>query len=104
VIPGTKQRVSRTQESEQIENWMEKTGHLPMMYMREHDGIHCEISELFEKRFHAALENGCAVGEDKRQYKLDNTKKPFTMCGSICVRATPEGSEHSEAYDITFFV
>jgi hypothetical protein len=104
VIPGTKERVSNTQQNEQITKWMAKTGHLPLMYQRERDGIHCEISELFEKRIYAAFEQGSAIGEDGRKYTLGEADETFPMCGSICIRATPEGEEHGEAYDITFFV
>ena len=104
VIPGTKQRVSNTQQNEQITKWMEKTGHLPLMYMREFDGIHCEVSALFEARIYAAFEQGSAIGADKRKYKLGEANEVFPMCGSICVRAIPEGEEHSDAYDLTFFV
>lgn len=104
VIPDTMQRVSNTQQNEQIKAWMSETGHLPMMYSREDDGIHCEISKLFEARIRVAFEQGFAIGADGRRYKLSKSDEVFPMCSSICIKAIPDGEKHAEAYDITFFV
>lgn len=103
VIPGTRQKVSRTQQNEQLNEWMKKTKHIPLQYMWE-NGIKVELSDIFEAKIKDALQRGCAIGADGRKYTFEEPDNLFPICSSICVRATPEGEEHGEAYDLTFFV
>lgn len=103
VIPGTRQRVSRTEQNQQLTDWMKKTKHIPLQYMWE-NGIKVELSNIFEAKIKDALQRGCAIGADGRKYTFENPENLFPICSSICVRAIPEGETGSEAYDVVFFV
>ena len=104
LIRGTKERVSRTQQNEQLTAWMKKTKRIPISYMRENNGIHVECSEIFEAKIKDVLQRGEAVGNDGRKYRLKDTDNLFPIGSDICVMAAVEGSEHYEAYGLDFFV
>jgi len=103
VIPGTKERRSRTEENEQVINWMKETGRIPITYMRERDGVHVEVSKIFEAKVKDVLQRGTAIGADGRKFTIENPDNLFPIGSDICVRATPEGGT-SDAYSLDFFV
>lgn len=104
VVPGTKERRSRTEENEQVVNWMKETGRIPISYMRERNGIHVEVSKIFEAKIKDVLKRGEAVGGDGRKYRIDEPENLFPICSDICVRATCIESGRSDAYGLDFFV
>ncbi len=104
LIRGTKTRVSRTQQNEQLVAWMKRTNRIPISYMRDSNGIHVECSEVFERKIRHALKNGSAIGMDGRKYLFKDTDDLFPIGSDICVMAAVEGSEHYEAYGLDFFV
>lgn len=103
VIPGTTTRVSNTEQNEQIKAWMKETGRIPLSYVRLEDGIHCELSDAFERKIKATLEEGRAIGNDGRKYTFEDFDKIFPVCGSICVRATCIDNGRSDVYSLDFF-
>lgn len=104
VIPGTKERRSRTEEEQQIMEWVKKTGRIPLQYQRERDGMHVEVSRIFDIRIKFALKQGRAVDEYGREYTFENPDNIFPMCGSYCVRAIADGDKSSDSYSLDYFV
>lgn len=105
VIPGTEQRVSNTEQSEQIMAWMKETGHMPLVYIRLDDGVHVEVSEVFDRRIKAVLAEGKAVGADARRYTFEKGGSDlWPICGDICVRAICDETGRSYMYGLSFFV
>ncbi len=103
VIPATATRVSNTEQNEQIKAWMKEVDRIPLSYVRLEDGIHCELSDTFERKIKAILEEDSAVGNDGRKYKFEDSYNIFPVCGSICVRATCIESGRSDVYSLDFF-
>lgn len=104
VIPGTEVRRSRTEENEQVVAWMKETGHYPIMYLRLDDGVHVEVSDIYDQKVRDVLERGEAVGGDGRKYKIENPENIFPIGDSICVRATCIETGRGDAYGLDFFV
>lgn len=104
VIPGTEVKRSRTEENEQVVAWMKETGHYPIVYIRLDDGVHVEVSDIYDQKARGVLERGEAVGGDGRKYKIENTENIFPISSSICVRATCIETGRSDAYGLDFFV
>lgn len=105
VIPGTEQRVSNTEQNEQIVAWIEETGHTPIVFVRLDDGIHVEVSDLFDRKVKAVLSEGHAVGGDARRYTFEKPHPDFfPIGGSICVRAICDETGRSDVYGLDFFV
>ena len=104
VIPGTEVKRSRTEENEQVVAWMKETGHYPVVYLRLDDGVHVEVSDIYDKKVRDVLERGEAVGGDGRKYKLENTENIFPIGDSICVRATCIETGRGDVYGLDFFV
>lgn len=104
VIPGTEVKRSRTEENEQVVAWMKETGHYPIVYIRLDDGVHVEVSDIYDQKARDVLERGEAVGGDGRKYKIENTENIFPIGSSICVRATCIETGRSDAYGLDFFV
>ena len=103
VIPGTRQKTSRTQQNEQLAEWMKRTKHIPLQYMWE-NGIKVELSDIFEAKINDALQRGYAIGADGRKYTFEEPDNLFPICSSICVRAKAEGESRSDSYGVDFFV
>ena len=103
-IPGTEIRKSRTEENEQVVNWMKETGRIPLSYMRERNGLHVECSKVFEAKIKDAFERGEAVGADGKKYKFEDTDNLFPIGSDICVRATCVETGRSDVYGLDFFV
>ena len=104
VIPGTEVKRSRTEENEQVVAWMKETGHYPIVYLRLDDGVHVEVSDIYDQKVRDVLECGEAVGGDGRKYKIENPDNIFPIGDSICVRATCIETGRSDAYGLDFFV
>ena len=104
VIPGTEVKRSRTEENEQVVAWMKETGHYPVVYLRLDDGVHVEVSDIYDKKVRDALERGEAVGGDGRKYKIENPENIFPIGDSICVRATCIETDRGDVYGLDFFV
>ncbi len=104
VIPGTEQRVSNTEMCEQILKWMQDTGHMPIVYVRLDDGVHVEVSDVYDRRIKAVIQEGKAIGADARRYTFDKDCKPWPIGGDICVRATCDETGRSDMYGLSFFV
>ena len=104
VIPGTEVKRSRTEENEQVVAWMKETGHYPVVYLRLDDGVHVEVSDIYDKKVRDVLERGEAVGGDGRKYKLEDTENIFPIGDSICVRATCIETGRGDVYGLDFFV
>ena len=104
VIPGTEAKRSRTEENEQVVAWMKETGHYPIVYIRLDDGVHVEVSDIYDQKVRDVLERGEAVGGDGRKYKIENPDNIFPIGDSICVRATCIETGRSDAYGLDFFV
>ena len=104
VIPGTEVKRSNTEQNEQIIVWMKETGHYPIVYIRLDDGVHVEVSDIYDRKVSDLLERGEAVGGDGRKYKFENPDNIFPIGDSICVRATCIETGHSDAYGLDFFV
>ena len=104
VIPGTELKRSRTEENEQVVAWMKETGHYPIVYIRLDDGVHVEVSDIYDQKVRDVLERGEAVGGDGRKYKIENPDNIFPIGSSICVRATCIETGRGDAYGLDFFV
>ena len=104
VIPGTEVKRSRTEENEQVVAWMKETGHYPVVYLRLDDGVHVEVSDIYDKKVRDVLERGEAVGGDGRKYKIENPENIFPIGDSICVRATCIETGRGDVYGLDFFV
>lgn len=104
VIPGTEVKRSRTEENEQVVAWMKETGHYPIVYIRLDDGVHVEVSDIYDQKVRDILERGEAVGGNGRKYKIENPDNIFPIGDSICVRATCIETGRSDAYGLEFFV
>ena len=104
-VPGTEVRRSRTEENEQVVNWMKETGRIPISYMRERDGIHVECSKIFEAKIKDVLQRRTdIVGGDGRKYNIEDPENLFPMGSDICVRATCVETGRSDVYSLDFFV
>lgn len=104
IIPGTEVKRSRTEENEQMVAWMKETGHYPIVYLRLDDGVHVEVSDIYDLKVRDVLERGEAVGGDGRKYKIENPDNIFPIGDSICVRATCIETNRGDAYGLDFFV
>ena len=104
VIPGTEVKRSRTEENEQVVAWMKETGHYPIVYIRLDDGVHVEVSDIYDQKVRDILERGEAVGGDGRKYKIENPDNIFPIGDSICVRATCIDTGCGDAYGLDFLV
>ena len=104
VIPDTEQRVSNTEMCEQIKKWMQETGHMPIVYLRLDDGVHVEVSEVYDRRIKAVIEVGSAIGADARRYTFDEGGDLWPIGSDICVRATCDETGRSDMYGLSFFV
>lgn len=104
VIPGTEQRVSNTEMCEQIVKWMQETGHMPIVYVRLDDGVHVEVSEVYDRRIKAVIREGKAIGADARRYTFDEGGDLWPIGSDICVRATCDETGRSDMYGLSFFV
>ena len=104
VIPGTEVKRSRTEENKQVVAWMKETGHYPIVYIRLDDGVHVEVSGIYDQKVRDVLERGEAVGGDGRKYKIENPENIFPVGDSICVRATCIETGCGDAYGLDFFV
>jgi len=104
VIPGTEVKCSNTEQNEQIMAWMKETGHYPIVYLRLDDGVHVEVSDIYDQKVRDVLERGKAVGGDGRKYKIENPDNIFPIGDSICVRATCIETGCSDAYGLDFLV
>ena len=104
VIPGTEIKRSRTEENEQVVAWMKETGHYPIVYLRLDDGVHVEVSDIYDQKVRDILERGEAVGGDGRKYKIENPDNIFPIGDSICVRATCIETGCGDVYGLDFLV
>ena len=104
VIPGTEVKRSRTEENEQVVAWMKETGHYLIVYIRLDDGVHVEVSDIYDQKVRDVLERGEAVGGDGRKYKMENPDNIFPVGSSICVRATCIETGRGDVYGLDFFV
>ena len=103
VIPGTELKRSNTEQNEQIMAWIKETGHYPIVYIRLDDGVHVEVSDIYDQKVRDVLERGEAVGGDGRKYKIENPDNIFPIGGSICVRATCIETGRGDVYGLDFF-
>ena len=104
IIPDTEVKVSNTEMRAQILMWMDEAERIPLYYEWCYDGIHVEVSETAETKMRYVLQNGAGLGKDGRKYTIEKPGNLFPMGSSICVMAIPEGEEHSEAYNLGFFI
>lgn len=104
VVPGTEVKRSRTEENEQVVAWMKETGHYPIVYIRLDDGVHVEVSDIYDQKVRDVLERGEAVGGDGRKYKIENPENIFPIGSSICVRATCIETGRGDVYGLDFLV
>lgn len=105
VIPGTEQRVSNTEQCEQIVDWMKETGRMPLVFVRLDDGVHVEVSDVFDRRIKAVLAEGHAIGADARRYTFEKGGSDlWPIGGDICVRAICDETGRSDMYGLSFFV
>ena len=104
VIPGTEVKRSRTEENEQVAAWIKETDHYPIVYIRLDDGVHVEVSDIYDQKVRDVLERGEAVGGYGRKYKIENPDNIFPIGSSICVRATCIETGRGDAYGLDFFV
>ena len=105
VVPCTKERRSRTEENEQVVNWMKETGRIPLSYMRERNGIHVECSKIFEAKIKDVFQRRTGiVGGDGRKYNIEDPDNLFPVGSDICVRATCIETGRSDVYGLDFFV
>ena len=103
VIPGTEKNCGNTDQCEKIKAWMKETSHIPIVYVRLEDGLHVEVSDIYDRKIRDVLERGEAVGGDGRKYKIENPDDIFPIGGSICVRATCIETGRNDAYGLDFF-
>ena len=104
VIPGTEVKRSNTEQNVQVVAWMKETGHYPIVYIRLDDGVHVEVSDIYDQKVRDVLERGEAVGGDGRKYKIENPDNIFPIGGSICVRATCIETGRGDVYGLDFLV
>ena len=104
VISGTEVKRSHTEENEQVVAWMKDTGHYPIVYIRLDDGVHVEVSDIYDQKVRDVLERGEAVGGDGRKYKIENPENIFPIGSSICVRATCIETGRGDVYGLDFLV
>lgn len=104
VIPGTEVKCSNTEQNEQIMAWMKETGHYPIVYIRFDDGVHVEVSDIYDQKVRDVLKRGEAVGGDGRKYKIENPENIFPIGDNICVRATCIETGCGDVYGLDFFV
>lgn len=104
VIPGTEMNCSNTEQCEKIKAWMKETSHIPIVYVRLEDGLHVEVSNIYDRKIKDVLERGEAVGGDGRKYRIENPDDIFPIGSNICVRATCVETGRSDAYGLDFFV
>lgn len=104
VIPGTEMNCSNTEQCEQIKAWINETGHYPIIYIRLNDGIHVEVSDIYDRKVSDVLERGEAVGGDGHKYSIEKPAAIFPIGCSICVRATCIETGRNDVYDLKFFV
>lgn len=104
IIPGTEQRVSNTEQCQQIMKWMQETGHMPIVYVRLDDGVHVEVSEVYDRRIKAVIKEGKAIGADARRYTFDEGGDLWPIGSDICIRATCDETGRSDMYGLSFFV
>lgn len=104
VIPGTEVKRSRTEENEQVVAWIKETGHYPIVYIRLDDGVHVEVSDIYDQKVCDVLKRGEAVGGDGRKYKIENPDNIFPIGDSICVRATCIETGRGDVYGLDFLV
>lgn len=104
VIPGTEMNCSNTEQCEKIKAWMKETGHTPIVYVRLEDGMHVEVSNIYDRKVKDVLERGEAVGGDGRKYRIENPDDIFCIGSNICVRATCIETGRNDAYGLDFFV
>ena len=103
VIPGTEMNCSNTEQCEKIKAWMKETGHTPIVYVRLKDGLHVEVSNLYDRKIKDVLERGEAVGGDGRKYRIEDPDDIFAIGSNICVRATCIETGRNDAYGLDFF-
>ena len=103
VIPGTEVKRSNSEQNEQVVAWMKETGRYPIVYIRLDDGVHVEVSDIYDRKVSDLLERGEAVGGDDRKYKIENPENIFPIGDSICVRATCIETGRNDAYGLDFF-
>ena len=104
VIPGTEVKRSNTEQNGQIMAWMKETGHYPIVYIRLDDGVHVEVSDIYDQKVRDVLVRGEAVGADGHKYKIENPDNIFPIGDSICVRATCIETDRGDVYGLDFFV
>lgn len=104
LMPGTEMNCSNTEQCEKIKAWMKETGHYPIVYVRLNDGLHVEVSDIYDSKVRDVLKRGEAVGGDGRKYKIENPDELLAIGSSICVRATCIETGRNDAYDLNFFV
>lgn len=104
IIPGTEQRVSNTEQSKQIMKWIQETGHMPIVYVRLDDGVHAEVSDVYDRRIKDVIQEGKAIGVDARRYTFDEGGDLWPIGSGICIRATCEETGRSDMYGLSFFV
>lgn len=105
IIEGTEKYTGNTDDLNAIKEWSKATGHIPLYYERDYkDGIHVEVSEVYDVKIKHALSNGSAIGADGRKYTFVTPDKIYPTGGSMCTRAIPEGSDTSDVYGLDFFV
>ena len=104
VIPDTEMNCSNTEQCEKIKAWMKETNHIPIVYIRLSDGLHVEVSDIYDRKAKDVLTRDEVVGNDGRKYKLENPDNLFPIGSSICVRATCIETGRGDVYDLDFFV
>lgn len=104
VIPGTEMNCSNTEQCEKIKAWMKETGRYPIVYLRLDDGLHVEVSDIYDRKAKDVLTRDEVVGYDGRKYKLENPDNLFPVGSSICVRATCIETSRGDVYGLDFFV
>ena len=104
LMPGTEMNCSNTEQCEKIKAWMKETGHYPIVYVRLDDGLHVEVSDIYDRKVGDVLERKEVVGSDGRKYKIENPDDLLVIGSSICVRATCIETGRNDAYDLEFFV
>ena len=104
VIPGTEVKRSNTEQNEQIMAWMKEMNCYPIVFIRLDDGVHVEVSDIYDQKVRDVLERGEAVGGDGRKYKIENPDNIFPIGDSICVRATCIETGRGDVYGLDFFV
>ena len=104
IVPGTEVHRSHTEECETLMEFIKENKRYPIYYLRMDDGIHVELSDIYNQKVYALLKQGKAVGADGRHYTIENTDKIFPVGSSICVRATCDETGRGDVYGLDFFV